>query len=179
MLLGASLYFGLNAESQRRASLRTRVSLSTGQIVRLERIIDGDTLTVQTEAGDTVPVRLLGIKSFSSQGQKDPTTRYGAMAEAELERICGDKPIRVLLNDPPQDKHGRTLAQLYVDDEDIALSLVKEGLTLVYTVYPFAAMSFYLQEQAAAQADQRGLWRDPAIVRRAEWLIAEWRRQAQ
>jgi len=179
ILFGAALYFGVNAESQRRAAQQAKVALATGQIVRLGRVIDGDTVTVLTEAGDSVPVRILGIKAFDAKGDKDPTTRFGVEAVRALGKALEGKPVRVLLNDPPRDSHGRTIAQLYVDDEDVALSLVERGVVLVYSVYPFPAMSIYLQAQAAARADRKGLWADAETAHRAEWLMADWRRRAE
>jgi micrococcal nuclease len=62
---------------------------------------------------------------------------------------------------------------LYVDDQGIGLRLAKEGLALVYTVYPFPAMTFYLQEQELARAGRRGLWANTEVTARALALIRE------
>ena len=179
VLLGAALHFGLNAEQRRRAVQRSEATLATGDVVRLERVIDGDTVTVQTATGEAVAVRLLGIKAFDPTTQKGPAARFAGAAVASLKRTLQDEPIRVLLNDPPQDKHRRTLATLYVGDHDVGLSLVSAGLALVYTVYPFQGMNLYLQEQAAARAERRGLWANPVVAQRADLLMQQWRQEAQ
>jgi diguanylate cyclase (GGDEF)-like protein/PAS domain S-box-containing protein len=80
-----------------------------------------------------------------------------------------DRPIRVLLNTTPKDKHGRYLATLFAD-EDIAIRLVRQGLVLVYTVYPFPAMQSYLQEQEQARAGRRGLWSNNTVAERTQCL---------
>jgi micrococcal nuclease len=175
-LLGASVYFGVNAEARRRSVQRSDATVSTGDIVRLSRVIDGDTVLVTSQDGANVAVRLLGIKAFAVTGDRDPTVHFGRAAVAELSAMLEDKPLRVLLNDPPRDKHGRTLASLYVDDRDVALTLVSRGMVLVYSVYPFPSMSLYLQAQATARAERKGLWGEPVVAARADLLTQQWRR---
>jgi endonuclease YncB( thermonuclease family) len=81
-----------------------------------------------------------------------------------------------MLNSTPKDRHGRYLATLYVENQDIGLRLIREGLVLAYTVYPFPAMSLYLQEQDLAQAGRKGLWANTDVTARALALIKEWQR---
>ncbi|MCC6217336.1 MAG: thermonuclease family protein [Polyangiaceae bacterium] len=178
-MLGAAGFFGMGAEARRREAQKSEAALETGEIVTLERILDADTITVRKESGETVAVRIIGIKAFNTQPVRDPTARWGQAARDALEKACKDQPIRVLLGTPAQDKHGRTLATLYVDDHDVGFDLVKAGLALVYTVYPFPSMSMYLAEQEAAQGKQKGIWGDEAVAERARLLGQEWRRQAK
>jgi endonuclease YncB( thermonuclease family) len=81
-----------------------------------------------------------------------------------------------MLATPPKDKQGRTLATLFVDDEDVALKLIGDGLVLVYTQFPFPAMHEYLHEQEKAKNEHRGLWSDPLATQRAQLLVQEWRK---
>jgi endonuclease YncB( thermonuclease family) len=90
-----------------------------------------------------------------------------------------DRPVRVLLHSTPKDRYGRTIETLYVDDQDIGLRLIKEGLAMVYTVYPFPGMSLYLQEQELARAGRRGLWANSEATSRALALIREWQGRSQ
>lgn len=179
LLLGASLFFGIGAERQRRSLQQADTSLATGEIVSLSSVIDGDTVLVTTEAGAPVTVRLLGVKSFPSARDKDVTAVHGQAAEADLKRALEGQPIRVLLHTPPKDAHGRTLATLFVGGRDVGLDLISRGLSLTYTVYPFPSMPLYLREQEIARADRRGLWADPAAVARADALAASWKRERQ
>jgi len=177
-LLGAATYFGLNAESRRRAIQTSRTTLESGAIVQLQRVVDGDTLLVDA-AGQTVVVRLLGIKSFPIQPERDPASRFGKAAVDELRKITENQPLRVLLHDPPKDRHGRTLAELFVGQSDVGLELVKHGLALVYTVYPFPSMPLYQQHQEQARAERRGLWADERVARQADLMIAQWGRETE
>lgn len=176
-LLGASVFFGLNAESRRRAVQASETALANGSIVFVDRIVDGDTLLVHDEAKNPVVVRLLGIKALPVQPERDPASRFGRAAIDELGRLTENQPLRVLLHDTTRDRHGRTLAELFVGQDDLGLELVKRGLALAYTVYPFPSLPLYIQEQEEARADRRGLWNDQQVARKADLLIAKWGRE--
>jgi micrococcal nuclease len=177
-LLGASVFFTIGAERQRREARQAEVKLESGHVVTLAEVVDGDTLLVRTDAGEQASIRLLGVKAFDTKLDKEATAAYGQAAVDALRRRLEGKPIRVLLHTTPKDKYGRFIAALLVDERDVGLELVKDGLALVYTVYPFAAVQLYLREQELARAERRGLWSNPAVVVRAEAMAAEWRRQA-
>ncbi|MCA9627229.1 MAG: thermonuclease family protein [Myxococcales bacterium] len=178
VLLAASVVFGFGAEGRRRQVQSSESSLATGDIVGLAEVVDGDSLVV-VKGEQRVAVRLIGIKAFDPKSDPGDASRFGREAVSELTRLLKDKPIRVLLHDPPTDAHGRTLAELFVDDQDVALDMVKRGLVLVYTVYPFGSMSMYLQEQARAKADRVGLWSESDMAKRAELLSREWSRKSE
>lgn len=173
-LLGASLFYGLSVESMRRSIFKNEGKVDSGNVVSLLSVIDGDTVRVAQEGQQPVSVRILGIKAFEAGIAKDVVAPYGQAAIDTLQRLMANNPVRVLLHSTPKDKHGRYIATLYVDDQDIGLRLVKEGLAMVYTVYPFPAMSFYLQEQELARAGRRGLWANTDVATRALALIREW-----
>jgi endonuclease YncB( thermonuclease family) len=179
VLLSASLFFGLNAEKQRKSVQAGSGKIDSGDLVRLVKVIDGDTVQVARDGQEPVTVRLIGIKSFNAKVEKDVVTPFGQAAVEALQRLMTDQPARVLLNITPKDKNGRYLATLFADDQDIALHLVKQGLVLVYTVYPFPSMQNYLQEQGTARAGRRGLWASAAASERAIAMINEWRGQNQ
>lgn len=178
-LLGASLYFGTHAEQRRRAVQHVEGHVETGDVVRLVRVVDGDSLVVANPAGEHVAVRVLGIKTFEAAAKNDPFATIGQRAIESLTRMLDEEPIRVLVHATPKDKHGRVLATLYVGDKDVGLAQIQKGLALVYTVYPFPAMTLYLQEQAAARARSAGIWADPALAARADLLLRQWKQEAR
>jgi endonuclease YncB( thermonuclease family) len=178
LLLGASGFFGVSAWRFQAANQQKDVVLASGDVVKLVNVLDGDTLVVAKEGQGNATVRLLGIKTFESKHGKDEAAFHGKAAEEAVKRIATDKPLRVLINTPPKDRHGRTLATLFHGGEDVGLALVSEGHALVYTVYPFTGMQTYLQAQDTARRRKAGLWGDPQVVERAEGLLREWARQA-
>ena len=179
VLLCASAFYGINAEKQRRSVQSASGRIESGDLVRLVKVIDGDSLVAAREGQPPVTIRIVGIKSFDAKVEKDVVTPFAQAAIETIQRSMADRPVRVLLATTPKDKHGRYLATLYVDDEDIAIRLVRQGLALVYTVYPFPAMQSYLQEQEQARAGRRGLWSNTTATERALALIREWRNQNQ
>lgn len=179
ILLSASLFFGLNAEQQRKSVQAGSGKIDSGDLVRLIKAVDGDSVQVVREGQQPVTVRLVGIKSFDAKVEKDVVTPFARAAVETLQRMLTDRPIRVLLNSTAKDKYGRYLATLYADDRDIALHLVGQGLALAYTVYPFPAMQTYLNEQELAKAGRRGLWANTETTERAMAMIAQWRGQSQ
>ena len=176
VLFGASTFYGLGVLSQVHTTHRAAGSLVSGDIVQLAKVIDGDTVLVEKDEAESVIVRILGIKAFESKIQHDVTAAYGRAAEEALGR-AGERPLRVLLNNPAKDRRGRTLATLFSGDQDVGLRLVRDGLALVYTVYPFPAMPLYLNAQEQARTEQRGLWADREVRERAEAIMREWQRQ--
>lgn len=176
-LLGASLFYGLNAESRRRAVQGQSALPESGELVTVAQVIDGDTMVVTRESGDPVGSRLLGIKAFA-RDSKDPTAIWGKLAQDALARRVAGKTVRVLVGTPPKDKHGRALVEVFADDVNVGQELVAEGLALVYTVYAFPAMPLYLEEQAAARAAHKGLWGDASVAERADRLARGWARRA-
>jgi micrococcal nuclease len=174
VLVGASAAFSVGAELQRRELRVAEVELQTGDLVSLDRVVDGDSVVVKTSEGQTVPVRIVGIKSFRPEPEGDGSARIGKEAIATLTNLTANQRVRVQLADPPKDRHGRTLATLYVAGEDLGLELVKRGLALVYTVHPFPAMSTYLEKQGSAKSEHRGLWADADLGKRADLLLSEW-----
>ena len=159
------------------AIVKPSVIVETGAIVRLEKIVDGDTILVKV-GEETATVRIVGIKAFDPDLNKDPFAVYGREAVSQIARVARDKRIRVLTHVPAKDKFGRILATLYVDDQDLALGLVRDGVAMVYTAFPFPQMQVYLREQAAARAERKGLWGDPLALTRADALGVEWREEA-
>lgn len=178
VLLGASVFFGIEGERARGKIEKAGASVQTGELVKLVSVTDGDSVVVANEAGDRIVVRVLGVKALEGAPGKDPFAAYANDAANALRRAMEDKPVRVLVGTPPKDKHGRTLATLFVDDHDVGLDLVGQGLALVYTAYPFPAMQRYLDEQTRAKTERKGLWADPAAVARADLLLGVWRKEA-
>ena len=178
-LVSAGLFFGLNAEQRRKSVQAGSGKIDSGDLVRLLKVIDGDSVQVARDGQEPVTVRLIGIKSFDAKVEKDVVTPFGQAARDALQRAMSGRPVRVMLNATPKDKYGRYLATLFADDQDIALQLVRQGLVLVYTVYPFPAMQLYLQEQDIARAGRKGFWANSEAAERALAMINEWRGQSQ
>ncbi|MHB8109658.1 MAG: thermonuclease family protein [Syntrophorhabdaceae bacterium] len=178
VIFAASLFFGIGAATQRVTIQGKDGRIDNGAIVRLVRVIDGDTVLVRQEGHSPAHIRIQGIKSFDAKIEKDVVSPYGKAAFEALERL-GDKPLRVMLQNGAKDRFGRYIAAIYANDHDVALDLIRDGLVMAYTVYPFPAMTVYLQAQESARTAKRGFWANSDAVQRAAALIHEWQRQTQ
>jgi len=177
-LSAASGFFAYDTIRLRGALAQATATVATGDVVSLVSVFDGDSLVVRNPTGEDVSLRIVGIKALETSQGKDAVAHYATAARAALEKSLENHAIRVLAGTPPKDRHGRSLATLFVEDEDVALRLVKEGHVLVYTAYPFPMMQRYLDEQARARADRKGFWAEPAASSRADALLKLWRREA-
>jgi endonuclease YncB( thermonuclease family) len=179
LLACASMFFGIGAFTQQKAISSRDGKIENGAIVHLVRVIDGDTVLVAEEGQKPAHVRLLGIKSFDAKIEKDAVSPYGKAAFEALERNLGNKPLRIMLQNGAKDRFGRYVATIYADDHDVALDMIEQGLVMAYTVYPFPALTVYLQAQDNAKKMKRGLWANSEASERATALINEWQREWQ
>ena len=117
------------------------------------RAMDGDSLKLEGRE-----IRLFGIDApelhqtcTRADGGKWPCGRRAKERLAALLRQ-GEVACRSI----EQDRWGRDVAVCKVKGEDIAATLVREGLAVA-----FGAESPYRREEAAARNARRGLWQGP------------------
>lgn len=97
----------------------------------VERIVDGDTAILTVDLG----FRLSMKDSFRLWGINAPERGYpgGAEATAELTRLLPvGQRVRIETFPPLQDKYGRWLARIFVDDLDVNEEMVKGGFAVAY-----------------------------------------------
>ena len=173
-MLALSTYFTIDVEVRRRALFGSaqRSSVATGDVVVLGRAIDGDEVSVLTAAGETLTVRLLGVKAFEHTNQPglgDP----GARATDELARFVGQEAT-VTIGDVALDGADRLLAYLEVGETDLGARLLDEGWVLAYTRFAFDRQDAYRSLEQAAREARRGLWASPRATERALGMRASW-----
>ena len=95
-------------------------NFDTGTTVRVERVIDGDTLVVSS-AGTSLRVRVFGVAA-PEVGQ-----RCGSEATARLRALAGDE-VRLATDRRQQDAFGRELRYLFTPTgRSIDAALIAEG----------------------------------------------------
>ncbi|MEO5356984.1 MAG: thermonuclease family protein [Nitrospirae bacterium YQR-1] len=179
ILLSCSIFFYIKVHHKTGSLKKATAKLENGDIVHLHKVVDGDTIIVRKNTDEQIMIRIVGIKSFDEGSKSDETTPYMKAAVHALNSFASEKPIRVLLHSATKDKHGRVLATIFSGDQDIALKLISHGLVLVYTKYPFPAMSLYLQQQEIARANGVGLWANKDAASRAGFMIQKWQDEGQ
>jgi endonuclease YncB( thermonuclease family) len=116
-------------------------------------VYDGDTITLNTEAGNK-KIRLAGIDAPEI---KQP---YGLDSRDALRQDVLNQPVTV--DTTKQDKYGRSVGKVLIDGEDINLKQVSRGLAWVYVKYLVELTADdrlkYQTAQKAAQQGSLGMW---------------------
>ncbi len=94
------------------------------ETVTILRVIDGDTCRLE----DGRRVRYLGI---NAPEEGDPHANEATLAN---NRLVGGKTVRLEFHRSRQDKYGRLLAYVFVDDTFVNETLLRQGLGPVHTI---------------------------------------------
>ncbi len=128
-----------------------------GQLV--ERVVDGDTIIVE-EVGR---VRLIGVDTPETVHPNRPVEFFGKEASAFTKGLLEGKRVRLEYDQERQDRYGRTLAYVYLDDGTndgtfVNAEIIRRGYGHAYTRFPFRHMEAFRQFEREARDNRRGLW---------------------
>ncbi len=127
----------------------------TATIAGPAEVVDGDGLKI-----GPVAIRLHGIDAPEA-GQDCPeasggTWACGKQATAFLEALTGGEEVLCTARD--RDGYGRIVASCAVKGRDLATEITSAGLAWAYVEYS----TDYVEIEAAAKAEERGVWQAPA-----------------
>jgi len=120
VIVGTAVYFGLSRGENEKEFLPSQTECLAPSEAMVTKIIDGDTVVV--EGG--YHVRLLGIDADESG-----FLCYGE-AKTRLEELVLNKEVKLEKDQTDVDQYDRCLRYIFLDDENISLQLVKEGLAI-------------------------------------------------
>lgn len=104
-------------------------------LAELVRVIDGDTLVLRVRLWPGLeyagPVRLAGVDTPELRGRQD-CERHAARAARDFvaQRLAAAR--RVEVSGVQLDKYGRPLARVWVDDDELASALIRNGHGRLY-----------------------------------------------
>ncbi len=132
----------------------TLESTSTGSRAVVERINDGDTLTLR--GGEKVRLVQIDAPELTSDC-------YGLQARATLARLVRPGAWVSLVTDPALDRrdtYGRLLRYVFVGSRNVNLELVRRGAAVPYFFRKERGRhaAALITATAAAQQEHRGLW---------------------
>jgi endonuclease YncB( thermonuclease family) len=137
---------------------------------QVQRVYDGDTILVAGPQGSFL-VRLVGIDAPETGKSKgDPGQPYSQAARRYLAQLVLNRCAELVFFGA--DRYARKLAVVRVDNQNVNLTMVREGLAEVYRgrkpdgfdSAPFEAA------QAQAQAERKGVWQQGRDYRSpVEW----------
>ncbi|CAN1539959.1 COG1525 Micrococcal nuclease (thermonuclease) homologs [Burkholderiaceae bacterium] len=139
------------------ANLGTPASQWVGWVTK---VVDGDTLHVQpAQGGASQKLRIKGIDA------PEVCQAWGMQSREALARLVWGQRVTVQLNDV--DDHGRWLAQVFVNGEDVGARLVAQGHAWSYQFRRDPGPYAFQQQQAAI--NRLGLFGQPQAMRPREF----------
>lgn len=127
----------------------------------VQRVIDGDTI----ELNNGEKVRLIGVDTPETVHPGKPVEYYGKEASNFTRNLCEGKKVRLEYDWQKADKYGRTLAYVFIIDDDketfLNAELIKQGYAHAYTKYPFKDdyMKAFREYERNARNLDIGLWK--------------------
>jgi micrococcal nuclease len=132
----------------------------SGSAVRVQRVVDGDTIKVMTAQGlDTV--RYIGMDTPETKKPGTPVQCYGKRASHENERLVAGQRVRLVVGAEPRDRYGRLLAYVYRERDGTFVNerLLAGGFARTLTIAPNDRYaSRFAAVQARAQSAHTGMW---------------------
>lgn len=114
------------------------------------RVTDGDTCTLLDCSNALYKIRLDKIDAPESK------QAYGTKAKEHLACMIAGKEVCVEWK--KKDRYGRILGEIFVDELNVNLRMVKDGYAWHYK--HFDKTESYAQAESEARAKKLGLWRD-------------------
>lgn len=135
---------------------------STASIIRITRVIDGDTVKVMYE-GEEVTIRVIGINTPETVDPRKSVECFGAEASHATQAFLREGSRVILTADSTQDdqdKYGRLLRYITNEyGEDLGLYLISSGYAYEYTYkVPYERQVEYRAAQQEAEQISAGLW---------------------
>lgn len=130
-------------------------------LVRVVRVIDGDTIQVCCVAGKKEKVRYIGINTPETKHAVKGVEYYGKEAAEANRKLVADKTVRLEFDVDRRDKYGRLLAYVYLEDGTFVNALlVQNGYAQIMTIPPNVThQELFLRLQREAREAGRGLWK--------------------
>lgn len=135
----------------------TEESTTDKELVTIDRVIDGDTVIVEFEDGDTERIRLLLIDTPESVHPEKEPQPYGKEASEFAKNVLQEgKEVELEKGNPERDNYDRLLAYIWVDGENFNQLMIEEGFARVGYVYEPNTKYLDDFEKAQEQAEEEG-----------------------
>jgi endonuclease YncB( thermonuclease family) len=146
-------------QTGRVGAVPTRQTAAPGTFA-VVRDIDGDTIDVNV-AGTTERVRLIGVDTPEEFDPRKPLQCFAKTAADFTAGQVSGQNVRLEADsqDSDRDKYHRLLRYVYLPNGQLLNEeLIKQGYGFAYVVFPFTKLEQFLQDEADARQQNRGLW---------------------
>lgn len=134
--------------------------LGSCETVTVDRVVDGDTVDVATDAGEIQRVRILGVDTPETKKPDTPVECMGPEATETTSQIAGAGTEVTLVTDQDADavdNYDRRLAHLVAGDTNLGEELLTRGLATT-TSFPHGLTDTYTTTENTARRSATGLW---------------------
>jgi endonuclease YncB( thermonuclease family) len=119
-------------------------------------VADGDTITVLDQQKNTYKIRLQGIDA------PEKNQAFGEKSKQSLHDLVHSKQVRIEYD--KEDKYGRIVGKVTVDDVDVCLQQLLLGMAWHYKKYQneqsVSDRSIYSDSEVKSKSLKLGLWSD-------------------
>jgi endonuclease YncB( thermonuclease family) len=134
------------------------------------RVIDGDTIDVD-HLNKKFTVRLVGIDAPElGKGKYDQSQPFARAAETHLTGLVSNRIVDI--KPYGQDRYGRMLAEVFVDNKNVNVEMLKAGMAEVYRgdTHPAGLdLKPYWQAEEEARKARLGMWSQPNYMSPRDW----------
>ena len=134
--------------------------LGSCETVTVDRVVDGDTVDVATDAGEIQRVRILGVDTPETKKPDTPVECMGPEATEATSQIAAAGTEVTLVTDQDADavdNYDRRLAHLVAGDTNLGEELLTRGLATT-TSFPHSLTDTYTDTENTARDTDTGLW---------------------
>lgn len=134
------------------------VTASYAAQFKVTRVSDGDTLKAESQ-GIEITVRLVGIDAPETSRKKNqPGQPFSKRAKLHLTKMVLNKIVEI--DGYGLDRYSRMLGVVYVDEKNVNLELIKQGLAEVYRGRPPKGLDLetYWKAEAEAREARLNMW---------------------
>ena len=150
-----------------------RGSIDSDQLVRVQRVVDGDTIVVQTPDGSD-RVRYIGVDTPETVKPDTPVQCWGKKASALNRSMIEGRMVRLSYDRERRDRYGRLLAYVSRDDGlEVNSALIAAGAARTLEISPNTSRaSAFRSLERKARSERRGMWGEcPASQGRGGSLV--------
>ncbi len=126
-----------------------------GVFATVVSVVDGDTIKI--EGGEVV--RYIGMDTPETVAPNRPIGCFGKEASDKNKALVQGKVVELVKDVSNRDRYGRLLRYIWIGDEMINETLVREGYAQVSTYPPDVAyVDRFVAAQRKAESDKAGMW---------------------
>lgn len=134
---------------------QTAVTTTAPHLAKVVKVVDGDTIMI--EGG--LKIRYIGVNTPETKDPRRGVQCFGKEASAKNQALVEGKIVRLEKDVEERDKYGRLLRYVWLGDEMVNETLVKEGYAFSSPYPPnIKYHKRFLEAERDARYKGRGLW---------------------